>query len=32
MAAPAVFTAQAIEEYIEQRLLGNQAVLQQKLD
>ena len=32
MAAPAVYTAQVIEEYIEQRVLGNQAVLQQMLD
>ena len=32
MSAPAVYAAQAIEEYIIQKFLGSQAVLQQKLD
>ena len=32
MAAPTVYTAQAKKEYIEQRFLGNQAVLEQKLE
>ena len=29
--APAVYTAQAIEEYITQKFTGNQAVLEQRL-
>ena len=29
--APVVYTAQAIEEYINQRFIGNQAVLEQQV-
>ena len=29
--APAVYSAQAIEEYINQRFIGNEAVLEQRL-